>query len=83
MMDFVEKVFSLVWIQVAIRGHKIEPPEASQTFRIVQSLSVEPSDQVHSNPIQRNVSKRVTSGLVLKSAVPLPGPAQLAGLLKK
>lgn len=48
-MDFVEKVFSLVWIQVAIEfcgGHKIE----SQTFRIVQSLLVE--SQIWFTPIK-------------------------------
>jgi len=86
MMDFVEKVSSLVWIQVAIEfcgGHKIKPPEASLKFSDFSISFSGTPDEVHSNPIQRNVSKRVTSGLVLKSAVPLPGPAQLAGLLKK
>lgn len=64
MIDFVEKVSSLVWIQVAIEfcvEHKIEPPEASQTFRIVQSLSVEP--QIWFTPIPsketcQNVSRQ-------------------------
>lgn len=62
MMDFVEKVSSLVWIQVAIRGNKIEPPETSHIFGFFNLFQWNPrSGSLQSH--QRNVSKRVTSWL--------------------
>lgn len=72
MMDFVEKVSSLVWIQVAIEfcgGHKTEPPEASQIFGFFHLFHWNPrSGSLQSHPKKRVKTCHVRIGFEVSCA---------------